>query len=446
MRRSNTIAMIVISVCAVVFIGVGFAAVNDQLNVFGNLSLEVKNATMLQSGDDVHDALVARAPGVERVVFSDRSACDYFTYEDGVNIHTPESPEGSIKLFWDETSKTAYILADDSRGEMTMYANYDTSEMFSGITTLTEVHFYNCTMSMCTNTEKMFAGCSSLTTVYVSTNPDMSAVTRSENMFEGCTVLVGGRGTAVYSDPATPALALDKTYARIDDIDDKGFYTLSIKYDMPYFVSDRLSVNAPNYTVHDADADIRITNAQDADMYSEDDLRYRLVYEYKKADVWTEYAPSVQTVYIPGGSYQERDYTVAPITVDGETYYDVRVKALGLNDGVAGVILSATFHFDSTPYEAVYRFDAADNIIYLTLHTNMQGGAYTFAWQSGVAPDNSDPTLVFADVTAASGTHTAALPALTTYEFRFYVTDAALLAKLESHEITPESQVVVTLG
>ena len=64
--------------------------------------------------------------------------------------------------------------------------------------------------SQVTNTEEMFDGCNSLTTIYVGSGWNVSNVTSSVRMFLGCTNLVGQQGT-VYNSNYT-----DKTYAKVD--------------------------------------------------------------------------------------------------------------------------------------------------------------------------------------------------------------------------------------
>lgn len=67
----------------------------------------------------------------------------------------------------------------------------------------------------------MFYNCSKLTTINASNKFTTGNVTNSFYMFEGCENLVGGKGTK-YDSSKT-----DKTYARIDDPDNRkpGYFT-----------------------------------------------------------------------------------------------------------------------------------------------------------------------------------------------------------------------------
>ncbi len=99
---------------------------------------------------------------------------------------------------------------------VTGLANVNTSEvtslnrLFYGCSKLTTLDLSGFQTSNVKNMGEMFSGCSALTTVKVATGWSTSAVTASSGMFQGCTSIVGSAGTTFDSSH------IDKTYARID--------------------------------------------------------------------------------------------------------------------------------------------------------------------------------------------------------------------------------------
>ena len=83
--------------------------------------------------------------------------------------------------------------------------------MFNGCSSLTTLDLSSFNTSKVTDMAYMFYQSSNLRTVYVSNCWSTAAVTNSTYMFSGCTSLVGGQGTTYNS--SNP---MDKTYARID--------------------------------------------------------------------------------------------------------------------------------------------------------------------------------------------------------------------------------------
>ena len=95
--------------------------------------------------------------------------------------------------------------------------------MFTGCSSLTTLDLSSFNTSKVTDMFSMFANSSNLRTVYVSNGWSTVAVTNSTYMFNGCTSLVGGQGTT-YSD-SNPR---DKTYAHIDGgPSNPGYFTAS---------------------------------------------------------------------------------------------------------------------------------------------------------------------------------------------------------------------------
>ena len=68
--------------------------------------------------------------------------------------------------------------------------------------------------------ERMFSYCSNLETIYASNSFITTGVTISTDMFYNSTNLVGGNGTIYDSSK------IDKTYARIDTAETRGYFTL----------------------------------------------------------------------------------------------------------------------------------------------------------------------------------------------------------------------------
>ena len=102
--------------------------------------------------------------------------------------------------------------------------NFNTSKvtnmngMFSA-TQLSTLDLSNFNTRNVTNMSKMFYNNKKLTTIYVSNSFVTSKVTSSTNMFKDSTKLVGGFGT-IYSSSK-----IDKTYAKIDNCSNKGYFS-----------------------------------------------------------------------------------------------------------------------------------------------------------------------------------------------------------------------------
>ena len=93
--------------------------------------------------------------------------------------------------------------------------------MFAICTKLTSLDLSNFNTSQVTDMAYMFNGSSNLQTIYVDSGWSTAAVTNSESMFANCSSLVGGQGTtwSTYNPK-------DKTYARIDGgTSNPGYFT-----------------------------------------------------------------------------------------------------------------------------------------------------------------------------------------------------------------------------
>ncbi len=427
------------SIAVFLCICVGFALVNDELNIFGSLSVDVKNTTMLPESIEFISIVDENTkPDIERVIFDNLSSyADIFNKADGANIHTKESVEGSIKIFYLESAKTAYILADDTEKPVTIFANPDSMGIFKGMTSLKEVHFYNFDTSRVQSTKEMFSGCTSLEKIYVSANPQWTSLSDSENMFLNCTSLRGGYGTAVYTDGV--ALSLDGTYARIDSSEEKGYYTYSEEFTMPYFDSDVLTESGAEYNVKGSITTIKIANALDSSIYSKGDVKYVYEVYIEKEGTFTLHSRTIHL--LAGGQSRTEEHTVSPVTDSGVMHTKIMVVATALSEGIVSKKLWATFNFNYKAFETAYEYK--DGVIALTLSTNADNGNYKFEWLNGIVTDKSDPNLIFNSVDYAALTHTANLNSFAEYKFIFMVTDSELLGKLASAEITADSLITV---
>lgn len=97
----------------------------------------------------------------------------------------------------------------------------DMDRMFYGCTKLTTLDLSHFNTSNVTNMDAMFYSCSNLTTIYCGDNWSTDKLNSSVIMFEGCTSLVGGEGT-IYD-----ANHVDGAYAHVDGgPDNPGYLTL----------------------------------------------------------------------------------------------------------------------------------------------------------------------------------------------------------------------------
>ena len=96
----------------------------------------------------------------------------------------------------------------------------DMSDMFSGCSSLTSLDLSSFKTDKTLYMHMMFYGCSDLTTIYASERWNMSNVQTSDKMFEGCSNIIGGAGTP-YDANHTGA-----DYAHIDGgPDNPGYFT-----------------------------------------------------------------------------------------------------------------------------------------------------------------------------------------------------------------------------
>lgn len=361
-----------------------------------------------------------------------------------------ESEEHKIYLYYDETTKTTYILSDkiiNFNGDSSdmfagranllsiTYDNIDTmnvtdmSGMYHGCSGLTELDLTKFSTPKVTDMATMFHGCSGLVTVYTKTTYVTSKVTLSENMFEGCYNLVGGEGTAVYpGDAAETTMPLDKTHARIDGLDgEAGYFTDKLNVNA-YFRSNILRDSQQNatYTVYGKEGWLTIANGLDSKTYAADEIEYQVTYYIQNGEEWVQYETAKYT--FEGDKYSVDKFELKPIGKEGNVYNTVKVVATNLS-GLEETI-EAVISFEYTGYEASYRYE--NGIIYITVVTNDDGGKYEADIKAGISPDNSDPNKVFTTAKVGPTTCEISLKKHTEYEFCFFVTDAEVINELKA--------------
>lgn len=194
-----------------------------------------------------------------------------------------------------------------------------------------------------------------------------------------------------------------------------------------YFRSNELLPvsEAASYAVNGTSAWFTVANALDSSTVSQDKVDYKLTW-YVSIDGsnWTEY--KTESGSFAANVYKVDKYTVEPVTLSGVTNKFVKVHG-------------KTTSFLQEDIEAIYSFsysdhtvetDFADGVITVKLDTNDASGNYGFRWSAGIAPDNSDPTGIFANAVAGPSELNVTLNKNTAYEFLFFVTDSALLEQL----------------
>ena len=98
------------------------------------------------------------------------------------------------------------------------------ASMFQDVYRLDELDLTSFNTKKVTDMSNMFDSCY-VTTIYATDNFDVSIVTEDDSMFEGCSNLIGGRGTRVSYYMESTDNPTDKTYARIDKVDQPGYFT-----------------------------------------------------------------------------------------------------------------------------------------------------------------------------------------------------------------------------
>ena len=442
-KKKNAIIWLMVSFLFC-FLCIGYAVVQDELNVFGSLSLDVADVTVLQSGSNLNSLIneIAETNTVTRIVFDkqdnqqtvlDNAGIDFDT--EGTEVQIAGSKE--IKAFL--VDETIYIL---SRGSLTIEAGVDCSGMFSPaadtVSTIEEIVFYNFQTSNTTNMSEMFRGCGVLTTIYANESFYTDDISSSTDMFAECYLLCGGLGTYAYPDYPTDQISnngLDHNRARIDGEGGlPGYFTDTFTHFPVYFASNLLKpeAEAATYNVHGSEALLSLANALDSYTYSQMELNCQTIIYYWKDGGWQEFAKQWNT--LTANRMVVEEILLTPVEVEGVIYDRIFVKSTCANGMLE--TLCAEFVFQYGVYTTEYSYDAG--VIRLVLFTNDEGGNFRFAWiwdherSVGIAPDNSDPNLIFTHALASDLQVTTAIGNYTGYEFCFFVTSAEMRAALES--------------
>lgn len=416
------------------FLAIGYALVNDELNLFGSLSWDFTDSSALVSGNvfsELVNEIEDQDNTVKRIVFDTQDNQQTMLDNEGLkwNEGTPVQVENcsEIMLHYVASEETVYVL---SKGSRTIYANPDCEGMFASLTSVEEIVLHNFETETVTDMTDMFRGCTSLRTIYAMESFDIAGVTASDNMFAECYALYGGMGTYVYpsgAEGAPNSLLCDM--ARLDGEGDlAGYLTDSFHHFATYFESNVLRPVADGavQNVYGTEAVFAITNALDSKTFSQIPLTYKVTVYIWKNDAWVEHSYEINTL---GANRQvTREFTVTPIEVDGVVYDRILVKAACTNGTVQALV--AEFRFQYMDHAVEYSWNS--NVIYLDVYTNDDGGDYRFTWAEGIIPDNSDHNLIFTDAVASDRVCDAELKSYHHYEILFIINDGDLITVLNA--------------
>ncbi len=190
-----------------------------------------------------------------------------------------------------------------------------------------------------------------------------------------------------------------------------------------YFRSNELFPESESdvYAINGTSGWFTVANALDTNTVSQDTVNYTVTwYVLDGTDTWTEYKK--QNGSFAADVYRVDKYEVAPVTINGIVYDNIKVVA-------------KTSSFLQEDIEAVYSFSYSDYQVITThsngvftviVDTNDMPGNYLFTWPAGIVPDNSDPNRIFTSALLGPSSLTARLNANTEYEFLFFVADSTL--------------------
>lgn len=451
-KKVRIILLVALGALLIVSLTAGFVLAKYTIEWDSGFGIHIypkKETYILTTGDNLRLKL---NDATEHIVFGEKAA--YTAEIAGLEkVHVGYEPSDQIHLYYDDATKTAYILADKP-----IYFNADSSNAFKNMTAVQSITLENINTGDMTSMAGMFEGCSALLELdlclFDTTNvTDMhnafancsvleviyddggfvtSAVSSSDNMFLGTYQLMGGLGTRVYPVGETETTrALDKTFARVDGTEGLDGFLTDRSY-IVYFRSNLLleSAMGASYTINGVGSWFSIANALDSLTYSKIPVRYQLSYQIFKDGAWVTVSNENRTM--AANEYISSTYSVTPITVDGVTYDDVKVIAQCLT-GLTPPRLEAVFHFNYTPMSVSYVYEGA-GAIHMIVDTNDMAGNVTFTWAGGVNSDDADANNILQ--TAVSGVSKHNLMAHTKYDFYFMIADLALLEAVEADPAT----------
>lgn len=416
------------------FLALGYALVNDQLNLFGSLAWDLTDSTVLEEGSafsEEIETIVSQGNSVKRIVFDSQEnqlamlETNNLKWNQGTPVQVENCSE--IMMHYVAEEETVYVL---SKGSRTMFANPDCEGMFSSAVMVEEIVFHNFETDNTTNMTEMFRGCTVLRTIFATDSFNISGVMASEDMFAECYELYGGEGTYVYPNGAEGAPnSLLCDMARIDgDGDLPGYFTDSFHHFATYFESNVLkpAADAAVCTRPGTDAVFALSNALDSQTYSQVPLTYKTTIYIWKNDAWVEYSYEINS--FAANRQVIKEFVVTPIEVDGVVYNRIFVKAACTNGEIQA--LSAEFHFQYMDYATEYSWKG--NTIYLDVYTNDDGGTYRFTWAEKIVPYTSNENKIFADAVASDLTWDAEMDSYHHYKFLFVVQDTDLNTTLNA--------------
>lgn len=419
---------------------IGFATVNDQLNIFGDISFGSRG-DMLEPGPELNQKIIDC--GAEKIIFDsfmNQSALlsyEGITWDDGVPVQSEDSTPDSIKLFYLENQKNAYIL---SKEDNELFANPDSSDLFfanGSESTVKEIVFYSFNTSRVTDMSGMFNGCDKLTAVYAFTEFNTAAVENSDAMFTGCYLLVGGEGTRVYPVGASETdQPLDVTNARVDGQNGQDGYFTDLSAIITYFRSNELKEASAQacYEIKGTGTWFSLSNAIDKITYSAVDMKYSIATYYHNGEDWVMLDTKLHL--FAGGRYNVERFAISMPDAEKNR---IKVVATCLSGQIESI--EAEFVFDASCFSREYSYNAG--AICLMVYTNTDGGEFSFAWDERVIADNSDVNLIFTGVDSQTKTKKATLDNYTQYTFYFFITDEALLGDIENGSALIEELVTV---
>ncbi|MBR4678923.1 MAG: BspA family leucine-rich repeat surface protein [Bacteroidales bacterium] len=246
---------------------------------------------LLNVAANAQEAYVTVKDGVATFKFDSKKATGDYPIRDGVtDSRWPSDVCSSItKVVFDASFKsytpvmcTGWFSGFVNLTEVVgINENFNSSKvywyyyMFSGCRSLKTLDLSGLNTSSAANMVNMFAGCDNIQAIYVGEGWNTDNVTSSNGMFDYCNKLYGGKGTSV-----KVLKKYDKTYAKIDDGTNKGYFT---KVGDPIFYPER-----PYIVIKDGVATYSYSNAQVEGAYFLDEFDHSSGNNYKVAQTITK--------------------------------------------------------------------------------------------------------------------------------------------------------------
>jgi len=209
-----------------------------------------------------------------------------------------------------------------------------------------------------------------------------------------------------------------------------------------YFRSSALSEdesNIPTITVNGSITSFSVSNGINSSEYTARDITYSLEYYVKQGDSWVLAEGAGQSnLTLAGGRLSSEIFTVSPISIDGNSYDEIKIVAKATSPYEKSLYAIAKFvHTGHT-----VSFTREGSVIFLRLATNMDEGTYKLSWAEGISPDNADENGILNGSVKGPSSVTSSLPKYHLYEFKFFLTDADILSALDLGTLTLESLIV----